>query len=400
MNENMKSTIFVGDNTDQPNFGCRATSMALAENLKHAITFADRIYRKEVLQLFAATPICDDWPLYFSAVKKSLAYKDLISRISQTDAVILNGEGSFIFQTPPRLDLHNYLVILSACMEAGKPFYVLNFMFSAYAEEPINVELMEHALSILENAEAVCVRDLESKRIIESKNDKIIASYVPDALFAWYSVLNDNDKILKNMITHSRFALPFLDNCNFYNNLDFAQPYVLFSGNSYAAHHKNTTEKSFADLAAALKIKAEEFGFKLYLIECCGGDSVLRSVAQKIGIPLIPVTINIYLAAYILANAKCFISGRYHPSILASLGGTPCVLMKANSHKTLSLQAVLEIPCEEHEIFSAIPEQEEILRIVAAFEKAVKCENRRKLKAICEKNALLASNIISIFEED
>jgi polysaccharide pyruvyl transferase WcaK-like protein len=37
-----------------------------------------------------------------------------------------------------------------------------------------------------------------------------------------------------------------------------------------------------------------------------------------------------------------FVTGRFHPAILASNGGTPCVFLGSNSHKTLSLQTMLE----------------------------------------------------------
>ena len=57
---------------------------------------------------------------------------------------------------------------------------------------------------------------------------------------------------------------------------------------------------------------------------------------------MITIDTPIISAGKILANADAYISGRYHPAILASLGGTPCIFMSSNSHKTKSLQELLE----------------------------------------------------------
>ena len=82
---------------------------------------------------------------------------------------------------------------------------------------------------------------------------------------------------------------------------------------------------------------------------------------------MIPLDTPILAAAKILANARVLISGRYHPSILASLGGTPCVFMSSNSHKTKSIQELLEYEnCVE---FSVLPDKEEREKIIQLAEK-------------------------------
>jgi len=400
--DKINNVFFVGDNTDAMNFGCRATSTALANILSKSVTLTDRIHRNEVRGLFSAIPRCENWELYIYSIKKfnKPIYDSLICRIKNVDAVILNGEGSFIFQSPPRLDLHNYLVILYACIEAGKQFFILNFMFTSFPGKPINKELMLQTLRFLENANAVCVRDKESKQLIEQNNNKILVNYVPDALFTWFETFNKNDKILKDMITYSHFSLPFCENNYFDYNLDFLSPYMLLSGNSYAGRYKYQAEKSFVNLAIALRNKANELGLKLYLIECCETDAVLNAVSKITRIPIIPVTINVYLAGYILANAQCFVTGRYHPAILASLGGTPCVFMGSNSHKTTSLQTVLEIPDNEQMTFSAIPNENEILGIIEYAERQIANNKREKRKIICKNNAILANNVVTLLKEE
>ncbi|MCL2633232.1 MAG: polysaccharide pyruvyl transferase family protein [Oscillospiraceae bacterium] len=388
----MNTIVFVGDNSDYLNFGCRATSMALSDILSETTTISERISRGDILGLFSAIPICDDWGVYISTIKKynCTIFEKLVNSIKKADAVVFNGEGSFILKSPPRVDLHNYLVVMLACIEADKPFFVLNFMFSAFSSEPLNNDLSKTCLQAFGKAEIICVRDNESKRLIESENNSINVKYLPDALFSWYNLLTNNAEKLKCVADNYQFSLPFISDERFYRELDLSQRYILLSGNSYASHFPNLMEKSFFKLAVALRDKAEALGCKLYLIECCGGDFPLRKVAIDVGVPLIPANINIYFAMYILSSAQCFVSGRYHPSIMASLGGTPCVFMGSNSHKTTSLQDVLEYSVIK--TFNPLPDDEEIDMIVEETIAKINAD-RELIQRNSEKNCLLTEEI-------
>jgi len=397
-----KNILFVGDNTDTPNFGCRSTSEALSDILSRSFTIVDRLYRNEILKLFVNTPIYDDLCVYIDTVKDidAKSYVSMLQRIENVDVVVLNGEGSFIFQSPPRADLHYYLVILSACIETKKPFYILNAMFTAFADEPLNISLLSQAIPILEHAEVFAARDLQSMSIIKEYGEKVNSIFIPDALFSWYIALGEKQDILRNQLANPKLVLPFTSNNHFYDSLDFSKPYALLSGNSYANWHYDKALESFTKLAIALKHHAEKIGISLFLIETCSGDSVLRQVASDTKLPLVTVDINIYLASYILGNAQCYVSGRYHPSIMASLGGTPCVFMGANSHKTLSLQTVLEIPPQEQLLFPAIPDDHAIQEIVVAFENAVSHQNRERVKKICKRNSTIVEReITALFKQ-
>jgi polysaccharide pyruvyl transferase WcaK-like protein len=73
------------------------------------------------------------------------------------------------------------------------------------------------------------------------------------------------------------------------------------------------------------------------------------------------------LCGAVLAHARLFISGRYHPSILASLGGTPCIFLGSHAHKMGSLSMVLEY--ERHREFDAFPDDAEIAEIISTAQK-------------------------------
>jgi polysaccharide pyruvyl transferase WcaK-like protein len=70
-----------------------------------------------------------------------------------------------------------------------------------------------------------------------------------------------------------------------------------------------------------------------------------------------------------LAHARLFISGRYHPSILASLGGTPCIFLESHAHKMGSLARVLEYDASQQ--FNAFPDDSEIAEIVSSARKCL-----------------------------
>ena len=104
------------------------------------------------------------------------------------------------------------------------------------------------------------------------------------------------------------------------------------------------------------------------------------------------------MAGAILANARVFISGRFHAAIFASLGGTPCVFLEAHSHKMASLQRTLEYANPKQ--FSALPEHHDIAQIVALTEQYLRegPSLREKIKAVvamrCEEASQLPQRIL------
>ena len=101
---------------------------------------------------------------------------------------------------------------------------------------------------------------------------------------------------------------------------------------------------------------------EVILTENDGPDAFLRDVARATGVGLVPVGTPIYLAAAILACASLFVSGRYHPAIMAMLGGTPCVFLDTTAHKMDSLQELIGV--ERRATFPAMPGPVDIDAIV------------------------------------
>jgi polysaccharide pyruvyl transferase WcaK-like protein len=101
----------------------------------------------------------------------------------------------------------------------------------------------------------------------------------------------------------------------------------------------------------------------VYLTENDLPDSFLKRVARERNVGIVPANAPIHLCGAVLANARLFISGRYHPSIFASLGGTPCIFLGSHAHKMSSLSRVLKY--EEHRQFSGFPSDSDVAEIVS-----------------------------------
>ena len=244
----------------------------------------------------------------------------------------------------------------------------------------------------VEYCDSVIVRDKYSYSYLESHISKNKLSYVPDTLFTWRKFIRRG--LEKPNLGDS--IIPFPDDVKDYGLYDFNQPYICIAGSSYLfANGLNSSDfiiEAFTNLVKKIKL----LGVKIYLVETCSTDIFLHKVSKITETPLIPSKINLLQAIAILANAEIFITGRYHPAIMASLGGTPCIFLDSNSHKTLSLQQLLDY--ESPRIYSSFLSNEEIESIyqecISLIQADNKVENRIKIQNTVDKLEQEAMKII------
>lgn len=379
--------LFVADNRTRENWGCRATSIALKDIVKqnHNIiytiygditgsynpllmhqkdTLLCKIYsslynrlsivRKISKMLDTANIIRETTEkslcLYRRAVRNIPIYQEIDKNIREADAVVVNGEGTFIFSTPERYDTIVYLLLLKVAQIYGKKTYCLNAMFSDSPTSEQNKIILDETKKILMNCTQVTARDPLSYAYCKKYITQSV-EYVPDALFSWNQYLS-----YLNLIYDYPFSvLPFPEMENSWIN--YNSPYICLSGSSLAAKNQAEAKKAYKDLALAL----QKIG-KVIIVSTCSGDAFLKDIAVETGMPYLPAHINIFAGLSLLSNAAVFVSGRWHPSILASIGGTPCVFLGSNSHKTMAIQNMLEYHNPKE--YAAIPSQSEISSIV------------------------------------
>jgi hypothetical protein len=276
--------------------------------------------------------------------------------VEQADIVVLNGEGSGIFSTPHRRDFFFYLALAELGLRLEKPVFFVNTIFSDCPVSGRNHESLAAAEAVLSRCTEVHVRDPYSLQYAAETMPSVRCRHVPDALFTWFDRVQDPGFQPPPV---GDFAIPFPEeDWRWFGRLDFSRPYVCLGGSSLAAQEPERARPRFRRLARALAA----LDLPVCVVETCRGDRFLRDVVAETGLGFVPGHCPIMAATAILARARLLVSGRFHPSILASLGGTPSVFLEAHSHKMRSLQNSLG--CEDEPMFSTFPDDAEVERIV------------------------------------
>jgi len=380
--------LYIGDNRDVPNWGCRSTSKALLELISKNNEIVYAIGRKECHN---PVPIVfKKISIFQNAILKALSYtrynsliqkyklkfetsdfvsedinlslniflkeKDnnnyldtLYKKLRSVDAIVINGEGSFILSNPPRRDTLFFLFLIKTAFYLQKKIYILNSMFSPCSKTGTNISLLNSIIYYFNLCDKITLRDKLSYDFISNYYQNENIKYIPDALFTWYDYFKNEIQFPLN----SNYIIPFPDKNIYWNTINFSDPYIILSGSSRAAWTPKESTPVYISLAEKLK----KIGLNIVIVPTCGGDMFLYDVAKETKLPIIPLHTPIISGASILAGAKVMVSGRFHPSIMASLGGTPCVFLGSNSHKNTALQDLLEY--ENIVEYSALPTEEE-----------------------------------------
>lgn len=393
-----KRILLVCDNRESANWGCRSTSIALGQILSRAGTVAciprtpkvkphpigllsprldgrrrtSWIWRralgfKGIRSAYAITGGAADFVAvdpatslsrFLRAAKRDGQLAELKQRFCEADTVVINGEGSLIFRNPPRRDLSFLLFAVELARHLGKQVFFMNGMASYCPRSGTNPAVESAVVNTLGKCTAVATRDPVSSDILRSLGLPNTTWY-PDAVFSWRLrhegfFEHANLKEFPGLFDSWPESEGFLRRWS-----DWPDSYICVSGASRPPGVDPNRWTPFF-LRVVERIKAE-LRSQVVLVDP-SGDGYLEDLATRTESFFVRPTTNILIGAYILANARAYVSGRHHPSILASLGGTPCVFLESNSHKTESLQRVLEY--ENPEVFSFDESEENVSRIV------------------------------------
>ncbi|WP_292375921.1 polysaccharide pyruvyl transferase family protein [Methanosarcina sp. UBA411] len=421
-----KKVLYVSDNRNRVNWGCRGTSISLYQTLSTNYEMKNIIYGDDVRGPLSKNNLLSKNSrfisfLFYAARKnyvfkrlKESSYYDFIQhdpskslqtflknlhnndkfleiyyKIKNSDIVIINGEGDAIFTTPPRRQYLFLLFMIELSTYLRKNVYYVNGVISDCPSTGRNLETYNYSKITLSKCKRVLVRDPVSLEMVKEMSKEINCEYIPDSLFTWRKYFYD-----VSLPSNGDFIIPHPEDDFLFNNLNFNLPYICIGGSSSAAWKPQEAIPQYINLVKRVK----ELGLNIYLVQTCSGDSFLKNVSEATTTPLIPVNVPILSGGLILAKSKLFISGRYHPSIFASLGGTPCIFLGSNSHKTKSLQKVLEY--KEIEEFSAIPSEEECNAIIERAKSILVNEKeiRENIKKVVEKREEEAKKIVNIIE--
>ena len=391
--------FFVGDNRGAANWG-RAASMALDELLTKSFQISGRVtgdlfnlataeagyvgtlmppryYRHvramlpqrdrrpyawyfKLEHLFGARDFIDEDPgksvdALLAHMHRHPALARICSDAGGADLVVLDGDGDIIFSTPPRRQTLFLLAMIELGLRLGKPVFLVNSMISDCPLTGRNTATLAATRRLLAQCRAVTLRDQESLQYVQREMPEANASFVPDSLFTWFPIYQCSPPPLA-----SDFYPPSTGGGDAEVRFDFSQPYICLGGGALVASEPGKSAPRYARLVEALGT----LGCRVCLTQNDISDGFLQAIAREKQAGFVPANAPITACGATLANARLFISGRYHPSILASLGGTPCIFLESHAHKMSSLARLLAY--EENKEFSAFPDDVEIAAIVSA----------------------------------
>jgi hypothetical protein len=337
-------------------------------------------------------------------------YKQFEEKIRCADIVVFNAEGMFIMSTPIRLDLVYRLIAMRMCERFNKPYFVTNGHFSPPADVNGNGLLfleadgsvLSETLFYLRKAKLISTRDRLSRDYLLGLDKTLNVEFTPDAVFSLKTHIESMRKQLDYMRMIPHLSLSHNRSEYITSLYNFEKDYVLLSGNVFATRYGGPNKAdAFTYLAEAIKKKTELYGIPIFLLESNDGDAMLRfQVHERTKIPFIPVTTNIFLLANIIENSRLLVSGQYHPSIIASMGGTPFVMMGADAIKNEGVIDVLGLEGDAARIYPSVPNKEESDEIASAVERELnKTLNRAPLLERCDKLCIDSQSIVQKIKE-
>ncbi len=263
---------------------------------------------------------------------------ELYEKILNVDLVCINGEGTFLISNNINRDASYYFFIILLCNKLKKKIYLVNCMVDEYAFDEVNDESIKFFMKYLMMLDGILVRDKKSKYFLEKSGFKKI-EFCLDALFDWKDLF-DNNK-LKEI-----------------DRSPIEGKYILISGTSASKFY----QKHIVDSYNSLIIELKKIGIPIVVMESCIGDGFLRFVADINQLIYVEINNEITNLYKYISNSYLFISGRYHPTVVAMSCGIPCISLECNSHKMTTLQEL--IYNKKSRIFSASPTHDEINEIL------------------------------------
>jgi hypothetical protein len=244
--------------------------------------------------------------------------------IETADVVVINGEGA-IYGTERKGYLA--LTIAHLARRAGKPVALVN-----QTVELSDPGMRSLAAVVLPEVDALTFREPRSVRECRELLGDIEPRLVPDAAFsyaassgpAWWEWASRPDAM---SVYPDR--LPRLE-----------EGYVCVGGSSAFLRGGAGSIDPTASLRRIVTGLQAEAPVVLTASDPVD-ERLLRPLARELGCGFVGAALPVPQAIDLVANAAVYVTGRWHPSIFASLGGTPVVGISGNSFKVEAFQELI-----------------------------------------------------------
>lgn len=254
----------------------------------------------------------------------------LIKTIELGDELWMNGEGNFIMGYSR--ELWRTLIIMTIAHRLGKRVVLVNSILSEPTSGIPVPTILSGVRTVLERCAAVLYRDPTSLERSREWFPGVEAEWLPDALFQW-----SRDQGVSGAYTATVEGLPL----EIQAMLDSSEQIATVSGSSVLRTYTPARERHLGQLVQGMR----QAGLTPVFVATSDEDSWWREPAGRLKMPFVSARVPLRSGLALLARSEVFVSGRYHPSILAADVGTPFVTFGSNSHKTTSLYRVLGDDC-------------------------------------------------------
>lgn len=261
-------------------------------------------------------------------IKSGRLLTQLAAEIKSCDGVLLNGE-NFI---RPHTEKGRLLLFIAYLAKRvfGKPCLLTNHSLDIRDED-----LAEIVREVYPLLDGVHFREETSyacgARLVG--NDR--ARLIPDVAWTVPAVPREQ---WATLVSRSGYFSAWPDNAD---HFDPSQPYVTVCASSFFGESGQKLEEivpAFIKLCHRLQ---REVAPVLLAAASLPEQALFRAVQTKLGLPLLGNSLPVRQAIDVLGNAVVHVSGRWHPGIFSSTGGTPIVALSANNHKMHSLMRQL-----------------------------------------------------------
>jgi hypothetical protein len=348
--------LLVNDSSRNPNWGCRATSLALRATLAEAgadITetiYLERLSRLEIRDrsswrrwqqrlepLLPKRPLLrellgraferlssrlsdvvpatvDGFDAAADAAVSGRILEDVTAALERSEAVVINAEGGiYDHQRKGRMML--FLAYL-ARTRFDLPTGVVNH--TADLSDPRTRAMAERIYPLLDH---ITFREPRSQLACRPF---VEAGVVPDAAFryrpapvaAWRSVAAAPDYYG----VWPDHAVDF----------DPSQPYVCLGGSCLLLRPDRPLHDPLPGYRRLIEALQRRFGQVVLTASDRPDERLFRPLADAFGLPLVGIATPVQQAVDLLGHAAVYVGGRWHPTIFATSGGTPSVLLSAD----------------------------------------------------------------------
>lgn len=428
----MTDVYFINDTTTSENWGCRATTKMLREqveaaggNIVHTMylsemtrgkplipewifpkkpknylrkqlgvksgllaairTFRNQNRRESYKTYESITSLWDDIPGSFSSfdscatqIRGGTRHRNIHESLQKSDLVVINGEGS-IYDRRRKGRMMFFIGYLA------KEYYNTDCILVNHTADISDPVMREMAEKVYPRFDDVVFREPVSARSCSYILDGDTEQYVgADSAFRFDPI--EDTSSWNTVAGRPEYYSIWPDSAR---SFDPKSLYICIGGSSIF----NRPDRPSYDPIPAFKRLVEEVERELgpvVLTACSSDKRIFRPIANELAVPLIGPRIPVQQLVDILGNASLYIGGRWHSSVLALTGGTPLITFTANTHKT---QGILEHAGLDHRVFEGLRLEDKIDDILAVARDLIEMNDAALVDRATELEALTERNV-------